>query len=370
MNIVRQGISILAAGIMLAQPAVSLGQGAAQPAGAATRAVAVTPLNIDATRIAVAGISSGAYMAVQAQIAYPDLFARAGVLAGGPYQCAEDSMNTMIQRCMAQDAPSSADIGRFVATTLKRSQDGSNGPLDKLKNGIVYMLHGTYDTVVLPAVAESAVAYYTELKQQAGLTGLSITDDKDRPFGHTFPTALAPPSAPAGGGPPTSPDDCKTSVPPYLGHCGFDAAKAILDHLYPEIDAGKVRSFGPGTLQQVTFSNLPQNAYMENWAYLYTPAVCGNDQACGLVVALHGCNQNYTAIKDLFAKVSGFDRWAATFRVAILYPQTQTFTGNYGGCWDWWGYTNADYDTRKGVQLQWIATAVQQLGGPAAAPGR
>ncbi|WP_143277445.1 hypothetical protein [Bordetella genomosp. 9] len=131
---------------------------------------------------------------------------------------------------MAQDAPSSADISRVVATTLKRSQD-----------------------------------------------------------------------------------DRRTSAPPYLGYCGFDAAKAILDHLYPKIDTGKVRSFGSGTLQQVTFSSLPQNAYMENWAYLYTPAVCGNNQACGLV---------------------------------------------------------GDYDTRTGVQLRWIATAAQQLGGPAAAPGR
>lgn len=332
---------------------------AARSAGGATPAPS---LNLDLSRLAVAGISSGAYMAVQAQIVFPELFRRAAILAGGPYQCAEDSVSNMVARCMYQGSPSAADVNRFVQTTLQRAKDGQIGSLSNLQNGIVYLLHGIYDDVVKPPVAEAAFAYYTQLKQQAGLTGMTITDDNNRPFGHTFPTDLPLPTAPLTNNAPNPKDDCKTSVSPYIGHCNFDGAKAILTHLYPEIDGSKVTlGGGPGKLEQVTFHSWTGTAYMEDWAYLYTPASCQNNQNCGLLVALHACNQNYTAVGDVFARLAGFNRWADAFHIAVLYPQTKTFGGNYGGCWDWWGYTNARYDTRQSQQLQRIVSMVMNL---------
>jgi poly(3-hydroxybutyrate) depolymerase len=33
------------------------------------------------------------------------------------------------------------------------------------------------------------------------------------------------------------------------------------------------------------------------------------------------------------------------------------------GCWDWWGYTNADYATRGGAQVQVIKALLDQLAG-------
>lgn len=41
-------------------------------------------LNIDPARTAVVGLSSGAYMAAQTQMAYPELFPNAALVAGGP----------------------------------------------------------------------------------------------------------------------------------------------------------------------------------------------------------------------------------------------------------------------------------------------
>ncbi|GLU33204.1 hypothetical protein Busp01_30460 [Trinickia caryophylli] len=46
----------------------------------------------------------------------------------------------------------------------------------------------------------------------------------------------------------------------------------------------------------------------------------------------------------------GFNRWAAAYRLVIVYPQTRTTNDNYGGCWDWWGYTGQQFDTRTGSQ--------------------
>ncbi|WP_158515182.1 PHB depolymerase family esterase [Bordetella sp. H567] len=356
MKTVTYGLGILflaASSLMPSYLNVAWGQQAAGPRDAAASAPA--PINVDTSRIAVAGFSSGAYMAVQAQIAFPKMFRRAGILAGGPYECAEGSVAAMIKRCM-EGAPSQADVKRFVQTTIRRSNNREVGPLTELSNGIVYLLHGTADVIVKPPVAEATMAYYTELKQQAGLANLTIIDDNSRDFGHTFPTDL--PSAPVWGQP-YSKDDCKTSALPYIGHCKFDGAKLILTHLYPEIDSSQVvRTGAAGKLRQVPVSGAAGSAYMEDWAYLYTPASCLDGQRCGLLVALHGCGQNYTSIGDNFVRLAGFNRWADAFHVAVLYPQTKTFFGNYGGCWDWWGYTDANYDVRKSQQLQRITGTV------------
>jgi hypothetical protein len=37
---------------------------------------------------------------------------------------------------------------------------------------------------------------------------------------------------------------------------------------------------------------------------------------------------------------------------------------NPEGCWDWWGYSGADYAVRSGVQIQAIAAMIERLEGP------
>jgi len=41
-------------------------------------------------KVSVSGVSSGAYMAVQLQVAYSETFMGVGSVAGGPYFCAEN----------------------------------------------------------------------------------------------------------------------------------------------------------------------------------------------------------------------------------------------------------------------------------------
>ena len=57
-------------------------------------------LDIDTDRVTVSGISSGAHMAHQLHIAYSDVFSGAGLVSGGPYNCAENSLVTAMGRCM------------------------------------------------------------------------------------------------------------------------------------------------------------------------------------------------------------------------------------------------------------------------------
>jgi poly(3-hydroxybutyrate) depolymerase len=52
--------------------------------------------NVDSSRISVSGISSGGFMAVQLHVAYSSLFKGVGVVAGGPYYCAQDQFTSAL----------------------------------------------------------------------------------------------------------------------------------------------------------------------------------------------------------------------------------------------------------------------------------
>lgn len=85
------------------------------------------------------------------------------------------------------------------------------------------------------------------------------------------------------------------------------------------------------------------------------------------MVALHGCKQNADLVGKAFVEDAGFNRWADVYDVAVLYPQTRAVFAplNPQACWDWWGYSGENYDTRAGVQLRWLVDALHGLGLPA-----
>ena len=52
-------------------------------------------------------------------------------------------------------------------------------------------------------------------------------------------------------------------------------------------------------------------------------------------------------------------------RVVVLYPQVKKslfWPVNPRGCWDWWGYSGADYAARTGAQPSAIRRMLDALG--------
>ena len=74
--------------------------GVALFAASAQAAEPLPQLKLDASRVAVAGLSSGAYMATQVQLAYPERFPAAALVAGGPYGCADGKLDVALSTCM------------------------------------------------------------------------------------------------------------------------------------------------------------------------------------------------------------------------------------------------------------------------------
>lgn len=308
-------------------------------------------LSVDPARVTVVGFSSGAYMATQTQMAWPRVFSGAALIAGGPYGCAAGKLENALGACM-QEAPA-IDVGALVQRATQRSDSGALGPVSALAHANVYVLHGRGDQRVATSVSHAAATFYATLRDgDPVLKAMRVTWDGERDFAHNLPLA-------AGG------DDCHKSAPPYLGHCGFDAAAAVFSHLYGKpphparAATGEVHSFA-----QKRFRAGDKDAYLGHTGYVYVPEACLAGQACGVMVAFHGCKQNAGAIGETFVREAGFNRWADVYQVAVLYPQTRaSFVPlNPQACWDWWGYSGADYDTRGGVQQQWLMRALAALG--------
>jgi len=311
-------------------------------------------LKIDPARTAVVGLSSGAYMATQVQLAYPELFPNATMVAGGPYGCAGGKLDVALGSCMkGVPAP---DVAALVASAGKRSAAGEIGALKDLAHARVYLLHGRDDALVAPAVAEAGAHFYEQLRDGTpGLGGMQVHDDGQRAFAHNLPVAA-------------SGDDCDKSVTPYLGHCGFDAAGEIFAQMFGQ--PVQVATTAKGQLRRFDQDALRPDgadAFMADTGYVYLPPACLAGKSCGVVVAFHGCKQNADVVGKAFVEDAGFNRWADVYDVAVLYPQTRASFAplNPQACWDWWGYSGADYDTRHGVQLRWLVNAVRALGLPA-----
>ena len=110
---------------------------------------------------------------------------------------------------------------------------------------------------------------------------------------------------------------------------------------------------------------------MAETGYVYVPASCAGQQPCRVHIALHGCKQNFETIQDRYIQHAGYNEWADTNRLIILYPQTivgnpatDPFTPlNPFGCWDWWGYTNFNYAVKAGRQITTIKAMLDRLTG-------
>lgn len=94
------------------------------------------------------------------------------------------------------------------------------------------------------------------------------------------------------------------------------------------------------------------------------PTVCTQANAhCKVHVAIHGCGQSAQSVGDKFVTDTGYNEWADTNQLLILYPQVNksVIPYNPSGCWDWWGYTGADYATKSSVQMTAILGMVKRL---------
>ena len=313
----------------------------------AASAAPLPQLNIDKSQTTVSGASSGGYMAVQLHVAFSSSFRRgAAVIAGGPYNCAEGSVVNALTRCLGS---ASIPVAELVLTTRQWAKEGLIDPASNLSGSKVYLFSGANDSVVKEATSSALNAYYQQFLPQE-----NIVYNKEIASEHAFVT-----------------DDfgaaCLTKASPFINNCQFDLAGALLRHLYGSLNARNTGLIAGG-LSQFDQTSFGTGHGMGATGWVYVPLNCASGTSCRLHVALHGCRQNSTDVGDVFVRNAGYNRWADTNSMVVLYPQTGK--GATNGCWDWWGYDHADYAKKTAPQMMAIMAMVEWLSRGAPAPAK
>lgn len=323
-------------------------------ASGAAAADALPSYNVDLARTTVSGVSSGAYMAGQLHVAFSQTVAGAGLVAGGPYDCAEGLLANALNRCMATTL-GTPDPARLLAVARELAARERIEDLSNLADDRVYIFSGTQDETVLPRVVGTAAEFY----RLAGVPENSIKQVADVPAGHAMITEDF-------GGP------CPATATPYINDCDYDQAGDILRHVYGPAPLNAPAAHPGGQIvafDQGAFIADPPRHSMSETGYLYVPEACRDGAPCRVHVALHGCRQTTADIGLRFVERAGYNEWADTNRIIVLYPQGVAGPRNPRGCWDWWGYEGANYHLRTGRQAAAIMGMVNRLAGRAPFPG-
>ena len=315
--------------------------------GAASAAVNLPRLNIDTTQTTVSGLSSGGFMAAQLHVAYSATFKKgAGIVAGGPFYCAEGSITNATGRCMA--SPAGIPTSSLVTTTNNWASQGIIDPVANLQNSKVYLFSGSIDSTVKTGVMDALRTYYNSFVPAA-----NVVYKKDIAAEHAMIT-----------------DDygsaCSTKGSPYINNCNFDLAGAMLAHFYGALNPRNNGTLAPGNFVEFNQSQFITGHGMAPTGWAYIPQACTAGAQCRVHVVLHGCQQNVTLVQQQYVRNTGYNRWADSNNMVMIYPQTSTQATN--SCWDWWGYDSANYAKKSGPQMVAIKAMVDQVSAGSTTP--
>jgi poly(3-hydroxybutyrate) depolymerase len=308
--------------------------------------------NINPDDITISGISSGAYMAVQFGVAHSATVRGVGAIAGGPYACSGGRQDGATGVCMV--GPPQAEPSLQAAREAEA--EGRIDPLKHLATQRVWMLNGYNDGVVRRPVTDVLQEFYRQFTPASQLFYKTNINAAHAQVTTRYGRA------------------CNYTGGAFVNRCDYDAAGMILQHLYGRLDppaSGRLRGTWVRFSQKPFHPADPWLIGLSHEGFAYVPQRCAAGQPCRLHVALHGCKQYAALIGDRYYAQAGYNEWADTNGLVVLYPQTTvvpptlvspgTPPGNPNGCWDWWGFTGPAYAEKSAPQIQAIRAMVERI---------
>jgi hypothetical protein len=327
--------------------------------------------NVDIKQTSVSGLSSGGFMAVQFGVAYSSILKGAGIVAGGPYYCARGDIGTATSKCsctglnffpfsFCRVAPGGTNVNQSIAITEQNAKEGSIDPTANLAGQKIWMFSGAVDSVVPPPVMDDLHTYYRHYIGNA-----NIRYRNDIRAEHAFPTD-------------SFGNACDVLGKPFINNCNFDAAGELLKWIYgselnPKNTAASSGKFIEFDQREFIADRKPNEHGMANSGFAYVPAACeiSSGRRCKLHVVFHGCQQSFVSINDKYIKHTGYNQWADTNKMIMLYPQTAPDPGgNPKGCWNWFGFDRSDpgYAKKNGIQMAAVKGMIDRVAGITPAP--
>lgn len=275
-------------------------------------------------------------MAQQLGVAYSSRFMGVGVLAGGFYDCRRGFT------CTRSTAESIANMNAWSGSLID--------PVSNLARQQIYVFIGTHDTVIGSARTDLVVSLY-----QSFVPSGNIRYDNAIRAAHIFATDFDAPGN----------DPCLAPQNTFIGNCGFDSAGAVLQWIYGPLRPRNTGTLGGSLIRYNQGAYAPSGIGMDGDGWIFVPANCAAGRRCRLHVALHGSGMGYSEIGGAFLNNTGYNLWADTNDVIVLYPQGVPDPGRGNGysSWDFNGDYGTNYDQRGGVQMEAIMRMVTQIAG-------
>lgn len=298
-------------------------------------------LHLSSRAATSSGISSGAFMSIQLQVAFSNLFHGAGSFAGGIYACAESDVTQAQNLCM--ENPQKLDAQKYIELAQKLESQSLIDPLSNLKSIPIYLFAGTKDSTVRMEASVRSKEFFQAF-------GANIQENFSLASEHGLPTI-------------NFGNECDHKSAPWLQKCQVDGAGLMLSFLYSDLQT-PTEDAVESNLQ--SFDQTPFIASgdgLEKIGFIYIPTECrhNTNPDCRLHVALHGCSMSPNYINDAFIRHGGYNRWAEKNHLVILYPSVGASELNPRGCWDWFGYTGPDYFNKKSRQMNSIVKMLKFL---------
>ena len=327
---------------------------------AAAQVVSLASYNVNINQTSVSGVSSGGYMAVQFDVAFSSILRGAGVIAGGPYYCAQGSLMAATSTCSCVPFgcfwQSSTNVDQLITITDRNAGRGLIDGTGNLANHRIWMFSGTSDTAVPQRIMDDLFTYYRHY-----IRGEDIFYKKDIAAEHAMPTDYFG-------------NSCETRNDPFINNCNYDGAGQLLQWVYGNLNPKNTGQLGGAfvNFNQGEFIDQPNDHGMASDGWLYVPANCGSGQACKLHVVFHGCKQYETyryfaggagliTFGTTYVRNTGYNKWADTNNIIVLYPQATAGGQNPNGCWDWWGYDDPNYAVKSGRQMAAVKRMVDRI---------
>ena len=165
---------------------------------------------------------------------------------------------------------------------------------------------------------------------------------------------------------------CNFNGSPYINNCDHDAAGVMFKHIIPNQDESPLVDRDLDWEKHGKLIEFDQSEFvktsMDSTGYVFVPTSCSEgENNCKIHVALHGCAQGKSFVGDTYSKDSGYLEWSGVNNIITLFPQaTKMGRTNPKGCWDWWGYSGANYAQISGDQQAGIVAMMNRLQEPAA----
>ena len=228
--------------------------------------------NADIGESSISGISSGAFMAVQFATAWSGTIKGVGVIAGGPYYCAQGTaagglggdigaILTATGPCMVGPPPA---LEPLIKQTDEWARNGDIDATHHIASQKIYVFSGYNDAVVNRTVTDATYRFY-----------LHYLSDRNR--GNLFyQTAIG-----AGHSQVTLSYglDCPDNKDYFIDRCNYDQAGIILQHVYgalqPRNDGeptGRLLAFDQ---REFTSPASPASYSLAETGYVYVPALRG-----------------------------------------------------------------------------------------------